>query len=195
MFETLLENIEKFREDAFMMHSREVFRGNGGSEFSYMTFFDTETGEWDVPEITDSMNDSAVTTTSVIAGEDAVYINNRMQENPNLIYVWGHSHANMQTGPSGRDIQTIKEQGLRLSVITNNKGDLNVLILHEGEVYEITKNSTAVYATTTYSRAAKPKVTTGKPKYNASNSVKQYEQQDLTDGYNTGQYFENYVDY
>lgn len=137
-----MEKLEEFRKDVCLMHAEQTFWGYGNNEFSYYTFFNKRTGEFDIPTVSDSMNDTATTTTATYDSEDALAIAERLGEDEDLIWVWGHSHVDMGTTPSGRDKTTIQENNLELSVISNNKGDMKLLYNEGGKLYEINKHPT-----------------------------------------------------
>lgn len=166
----LIKAIEEFRYKAFMLTSQEVYLGNK-KEFSYMTFYDKEKGVFSDPILNDSFNDSATTTTATFSPEDTMIILDKLEENPDLIYVWCHSHVGMAVTPSAQDISTIRENELEMAIITNNKGEINVLINNEGDMYEI-KHYTRV-----------TNATSGNTVRGNSNGVQHESNYDSYDGY------------
>lgn len=129
------EDIEKINKQ------RDNLKISSTLEFSFIAFYDKITGEFEDFSIVNSISDNSVHTTLDLTTEEMLYVLDKMEQNPNLAQVWGHSHNNMGVSPSGQDLQTMEELGHGgVGVIINNRMNYTIMMNIHGTVFTETFN-------------------------------------------------------
>lgn len=125
-----IELLNKQRDDLKIPSTR---------EFSFIAFYDKTTGIFEDFSVVNSVGDTSVTTRMELSTEEMLYVLAKMEENPNLVQVWGHSHNNMGVSPSGQDISTMKDLGHGgVGVIINNSLEYTIMLNVHGTIFRET---------------------------------------------------------